>query len=144
MNQSDFQKIADNHQPNEHKMMKLVYAFISGGIVGMAGEWIHSILLSFYSFQDASVIVLLIVIFIASLLTGLGIYDIIAQKCGAGLFIPISGFSNALTSSAMECRPEGLVQGIGSNMFKLAGSVITYGIVSALIFSAIRYGVYLL
>ena len=69
-----------------------------------------------------------------------GIYDKLAQIFGGGLFVPISGFANALASSAMECRSEGFIFGIGSNMFKLAGSVIIYGIVSALIFSTLRYG----
>ena len=79
------------------------------------------------------------VIFVTALLTGIGVYDTIAQKCGAGLFIPISGFANSLTSSAMEGRSEGPIYGIGSNMFKLAGSVITYGIVSAFLFGSIRF-----
>ena len=75
----------------------------------------------------------------ASLLTGFGVYDRLGQIAGAGLFIPITGFSNSLTSSAIECKNEGLIYGIGSNMFKLAGSVITYGIVSAITLSAITY-----
>lgn len=144
MNQSELKSIAARHVPNEHKFKKCCLAFLSGGLIGGIGQIGYEVLKESFSPSDSSVMIMLIVILIASISTGLGIYDKIAQHCGAGLFIPISGFSNALTSSAMECRGEGLVLGIGSNMFKLAGSVLTYGIISALIFSAIRYGIYLL
>ena len=84
------------------------------------------------------------VVFITALLTGLGIYDKLAQKCGAGLFIPISGFANSLTSCAMEGRSEGPIYGIGSTMFKLAGSVLTYGIATAYTLGLLRWVVSLL
>jgi stage V sporulation protein AC len=87
---------------------------------------------------------LVTIIFITALLTGFGIFDKISQNTGAGSFIPISGFANALTSSALESKSEGLIYGIGSNMFKLAGSVITYGIVSAYILGILRYFVMLI
>ena len=82
---------------------------------------------------------LVTIIFVSALLTGLGLFDKLAQIFGAGTFVPISGFSNSLTSAALESKAEGLIYGIGSNMFKLAGSVITYGIVSAYILGIIRY-----
>ena len=97
-----------------------------------------------FSDENAVTITIFIFIFSAALLTGLGVYDKIAKNAGAGLFVPITGFSNALTSSALECKHEGLIYGIGSNMFKLAGSVITYGIVSAILLSLITYGLRLL
>ncbi|MFQ8581877.1 MAG: SpoVA/SpoVAEb family sporulation membrane protein [Holdemania massiliensis] len=84
------------------------------------------------------------VVFVTALLTGLGIYDKLAQKCGAGLFIPISGFANSLTSCAMEGRSEGPIYGIGSTMFKLAGSVLTYGIAAAYTLGLLRWVVSLL
>ena len=79
------------------------------------------------------------VMLIAALMSGLGRYDGLAQKCGAGMFIPICGFANSLASSALEGKSEGLVYGIGSGMFRMAGTVLTYGVVSAVIFGAIRY-----
>lgn len=78
-------------------------------------------------------------IFISSLLTGLGIFDKLVTKFGAGLIIPITGFSHSMTSSAMEYRKEGMVTGIGMNIFKLSGTVILYGVVSAYIFGIIRF-----
>ena len=62
-----------------------------------------------------------------------------AGHAGAGTFIPITGFANSMTSSAMESKAEGFVAGIGSNMFRLAGTVITYGVVSAYLIGVIRY-----
>ena len=79
------------------------------------------------------------VMLIAALISGLGRYDGLAQKCGAGMCIPICGFANSLTSSALEGKSEGWIHGIGTGMFKLAGSVLTYGIVSAVIFASLRY-----
>ena len=80
-----------------------------------------------------------IIVFLGALLTGLGIYDKIGQFAGAGSIIPISGFANSMTSSAMESKSEGLVLGIITNTFKLAGSVIVVGVVSAYVVGTIIY-----
>ncbi|MEG1732831.1 MAG: SpoVA/SpoVAEb family sporulation membrane protein, partial [Longicatena sp.] len=89
--------------------------------------------------SKASTLSIVSIIIITSILTGLGIYDKAVQFCGAGLFIPISGFANSLTSCALEGKSEGLIYGIGTNMFKLAGSVLTYGISAAFVFGMLRY-----
>ena len=83
-------------------------------------------------------------VFIASLLTGIGVFDKIGQFAGAGTFIPITGFANSLTSSALESKSEGLVLGIMTNMFKLAGAIIVAGAVSAFLAGNIIYFVRLL
>ena len=75
----------------------------------------------------------------ASLLTGIGIFDKLVTIFRCGLLIPITGFAHSMTSCALDYRNEGPIYGIGSNMFKLAGSVIVYGIVSAWFFGTIRY-----
>lgn len=144
MNPMKLKQMSKQHIPASHKGKKAGMAFMGGGSLALFGQLGVSILEPRMSASDATTLVLLIVIFLSALFTGLGFYDKLGQILGAGLFVPISGFANALASSAMECRNEGLIYGIGSNMFKLAGSVITYGIVSALIFSAIRYGLLIL
>ena len=63
----------------------------------------------------------------------------IAKNAGAGTFIPITGFANSMASSALDSKSEGLILGIGANMFKLGGTVLTYGIVSAALLGVIRY-----
>jgi stage V sporulation protein AC len=80
------------------------------------------------------VLILLSVVF-----TALGVYDKFAQWAGAGSAVPVTGFANTMASAAMECRSEGFVQGIGGNMFKLAGPVVVYGVVSAFFVSLVRY-----
>ena len=80
----------------------------------------------------------------AALLTALGIYDRLGQLFKCGLAIPITGFVNASVSSALEYKKEGIVLGIGANLFKLSGSVIALGTTSAIIISTIRYILWLI
>ena len=116
-------------------------AFVGGGVIAFLGQGLYDLYYFVFNQSEKNSITLMLVsvIFISALLTGIGIFDKIAQYFGAGSFIPISGFSNALTSAALESKSEGLIYGIGSNMFKLAGSVITYGIVSAYLLGIIKY-----
>lgn len=81
--------------------------------------------------NDAATIMIVTFIFLASLFTALGFFDKLVTKFRCGLLIPITGFAHSMTSSALDYKKEGPIYGIGSNMFKLAGSVIIYGIVSA-------------
>ena len=144
MNQIELHEISSRHQVNDHKARKALIAFISAGMLAVSGQLLNDWLMIYFSKENAGILTILFFIFIAAILTGMGIYDKLAKYAGAGLFIPITGFSNALSSSALECKREGLIYGIGSNMFKLAGSVITYGIVSAIVFSLITYWVRML
>ena len=81
----------------------------------------------------------LTLIILASFLTAIGVFDVCVSKLKSALIIPITGFAHSMTSSALDYKKEGLIYGIGSNMFKLAGCVIIYGVVSAWIFGTIRY-----
>ena len=76
-------------------------------------------------------LVCLIMIFVASLFTALGFFDNWVSKCKCGLIVPTTGFAHSVTSAALEYRKEGMITGLGANFFKLAGSVILFGIVSA-------------
>lgn len=78
-------------------------------------------------------------IFIGSFLTGLGVYDLIGKRAGAGSIIPITGFANSIVSPAMEFKREGYVLGVGANMFKIAGPVLVYGVGSSILFGFIYY-----
>lgn len=144
MNHKQYHEYSNQHHVKENPWKKVFIAFIFGGLLSIVGQLLFDVFLLYFSIDNATILVTLSFIFTAALLTGLGIYDKIAKIAGAGLFIPITGFSNSLTSSAIECKNEGLIYGIGSNMFKLAGSVITYGIVSAITLSAITYVVRML
>lgn len=76
-------------------------------------------------------------ILLAVILTCIGVYDKVAQWAGAGTAVPITGFANSMCSAALEYRSEGLVLGVGANMFKLAGSVVVFGVVAAFIIGVI-------
>lgn len=137
----EYEQVAQRHSLPTHKLRNAIVAFVVGGLLAVASQFLFEILQSTLDFSksNASSLVIIIIIILTSFLTGLGVYDSLAQFCGAGLFIPISGFANSLANSALESKSEGLIYGIGSNMFKLAGSVITYGIVSVYILGIIRY-----
>ena len=77
-------------------------------------------------------------IFISSLFTALGFFDKLVEKVRCGIIVPITGFAHAMTSAAIEYRRDGFVLGLGSNIFKLTGSVILYGVVSAYVFGLLR------
>lgn len=79
-----------------------------------------------------------ILIIVSVLLTGLGVFDHIAQWAGAGTAIPVTGFANSIASCAIEHKSEGFVLGVGGNMFKLAGSVISFGVFSAFVMAIVR------
>ncbi len=66
---------------------------------------------------------------IAILFTGLGFYDVIARRGGAGSFLPITGFANAMSSASMEFKTEGLIFGTSVKLFSVVGPVIVNGIV---------------
>lgn len=140
MEKQKYQKIINKHKPKEDRLKNGTKAFIIGGIMGVIGE----LLLEFYSYildiptKEAGTFMIITLIFIGCLLTCLGFFDSIVKWAGAGLIIPITGFAHSMMSASLEYRKEGLVTGLGANMFKLAGTVIVFGVVSAYIFGLVR------
>lgn len=135
-----YDKIVMNHMPKETRWQNVFIAFTIGGLLGVIGE----LLVEFYSYyldistSDAAVFMIITLIFFASLFTALGFFDKWVKFARCGLIIPITGFAHSMTSAAIEYKKEGYVTGLGANMFKLAGTVILYGVVSAYIFGIIR------
>ncbi|WLR51532.1 stage V sporulation protein AC [Bacillus tianshenii] len=117
-----------------------VRAFLFGGFICLIGQIFQSFFMRNFSFteQTAGNPTVAVLIFITMLLTGFGLYDKIAQFGGAGTAVPITGFGNAVISAAIEHRSEGLVLGTGGNMFKLAGSVIMFGVFAAFAVALIK------
>lgn len=115
----------------------LIYAYIVGGVICMIGQGIQDALMAIFpslTLEDAGAWMLIILIFIASLLTGLGLYDRIGVFAGAGSIVPITGFSNSIASPAIEFKKEGIIFGLCAKMFSVAGPVIVNGVaVSVLI-----------
>ena len=141
MRNTGYDKIADKHKAQEDRVKNAFVAFLSGGIIGLIGEVIVEVLINNFNFSrvDATTLMIVIFIFIASLSTALGFFDKLVTKFKCGLLIPITGFAHSMTSSALDYKREGPIYGIGSNIFKLCGSVILYGVVSAWFFGMIRY-----
>lgn len=141
MKNTKYIKIADKHKAYENRFKNALIAFFSGGTVGFLGEGAIEVIVNFLNIpeKDASTLMIIGFIFIASLFTALGFFDYLVTVCRAGLIIPITGFAHSMTSAALDCRSEGLIYGIGSNMFHLAGSVIVYGVVSAVSLGIVRY-----
>lgn len=135
-----YDKLVITHKPSETRAQNAIIAFLIGGIVGVIGQ----LLVEFYSYylhlssNDAAVFMMISLIFFASLFTAIGFFDKWVKFARCGLIIPITGFAHSMTSAAIEYRREGFVTGLGANMFKLAGTVILYGVVSAYIFGFLR------
>lgn len=141
MDDKKFEEIVNKHKPDENKLLNLIKAFFVGGLIGAFGNF----LIELYSFifnissNNASILMIMTLIFLACLCTALGFFDNFVNFGRMGVIIPITGFAHSMQSAALDSKKEGLVCGIGSNIFKLAGSVILYGVVSAYIVGIIRF-----
>lgn len=137
----DYKNNIKPYQPKPNYVVNCTRAFIIGGIICTIGEALTKFYTTVLHFsdKDAGNPTVATLVILSALLTGLGIYDKIGQYAGAGSAVPVTGFSNSMTSAAMEHRSEGIVLGVATNMFKLAGSVIVFGVVGAYIVGLIRY-----
>lgn len=139
LNQMQYQEKVKQLEPKGPRLQNALKAFFFGGLVCVLGEgitdfWERVMSISHKKAGDPTVATL---IFFAALLTGLGWFDKLQRAAGAGLSVPVTGFANALTASALEFKREGLVYGVGSRMFQLAGSVIVFGVVTAMLVGVI-------
>ena len=135
-----YDEIVERHKHTEQRSKNSLIAFLIGGRVGAIGEGLIQIYCSIWHISRtvSSVYMIITLIFIAALATAIGFFDKWVNFARCGLLIPITGFSHSMMSAALEYKREGPIFGIGSNTFKLAGSVIVYGVVSAWTFGLIR------
>lgn len=140
MDKYKYKDIVDRHSPKEDIFINPLIAFISGGVMGIIGQFLIDVYSYYFSVstKEASVLMIVTLIFCGCLLTSLGFFDKWVHKFKCGLIIPITGFAHAMQSATLEYKKEGLITGIGSNMFKIAGSVIIYGVISAYVFGVLR------
>ncbi|MEK4484897.1 stage V sporulation protein AC [Psychrobacillus sp. FSL H8-0484] len=140
MDQKQFEKIVDEQNPKTPLLVNMLKAFLVGGIICTIGQLITFFYMRFFSFTEKTAAgpTVATMVFIAMILTGTGLYKKISQFGGAGSAVPVTGFGNAVISASMEHRTEGYVLGVGGNMFKLAGSVIVFGVLSAFIVALIK------
>ncbi|MBQ3001190.1 MAG: stage V sporulation protein AC [Bacilli bacterium] len=123
-----------------------IKAFVVGGLIAIIAQGLLDLYMRVFELDKSTSTSMMSItlVFIASILTGIGVYDKIGQLSGAGTIIPITGFSNSMTSAALESKSEGVILGIMTNMFKLAGAVIVAGVVSSFVFGTLIYLVGLL
>lgn len=131
-----YNEYVNSKKPSTKNFPTLIYAYIIGGVICMIGQGIQDVLMLIFpmmSIEAAGTWMLIILIFIASFLTGLGVYDRIGVFAGAGSIVPITGFSNSITSPAVEFKKEGIIFGLCVKMFTVAGPVIVNGTVISII-----------
>lgn len=119
--------------PKSSHWKNMFWAFLIGGVICCIGQAFIEMYSLWFNDQDASVLASGTLVLIAAIMTGLGIYDNIGRFAGAGSTIPITGFSNAVVSPALEFRAEGYIYGVGAKMFLVAGPVIVNGVTISVI-----------
>lgn len=138
--QKKYLKDSGKLEPKRSVVKNCIKAFIAGGIICSIGQALMLFFKTYFEFDDVTAgnPTIAVLIIISVILTGIGVYDHISQWAGAGSAVPITGFANTVSSAAIEHRSEGLVLGVGGNMFKLAGPVIAYGVVSAFFVAIVK------
>ncbi len=122
--------------PKTKAWPSLFNSFLVGGIICCIGQGINDLILLWFpnmAEQSAWAYTLIVLIFIASFLTGIGVYDKIGKFAGGGSIVPITGFSNSITSPALEFKHEGIIYGICVKMFTIAGPVIVSGVIASFV-----------
>lgn len=139
--QREYRALVKERMPKSKTLLRCVFAFLTGGAICCLGQLIGDLGALAFHFDEAArgSFVSVTLIFIAALLTGLGVYDKIGRFAGAGSVVPITGFSNSIVAPAMEHRSEGIVMGVCAQLFTIAGPVLVYGITSSVIVGIIAW-----
>ena len=128
----EYQKYVKEITPTHSLPMEMGKAFVTGGIICVLGQFLQNTGMALGLEQEAAgTWCSILLVFLSVLLTGFGIYPLIAKWGGAGALVPITGFANGVASSAIEYKKEGQVFGIGAKIFTIAGSVILYGVLTS-------------
>lgn len=138
--QQKYKELEQKYEAKRPVVKNCIKAFFVGGLFCLLGQVITYMYIFYFNFteQTASNPTVATMIFLSMLLTGFGVYDRIGQFAGAGSAVPVTGFGNSVISAAIEHRTEGFVLGVGGNIFKLAGTVILYGVFSAFVVALVK------
>jgi stage V sporulation protein AC len=141
INKESYKKYAESHAKKSPLFKNCLMAFISGGLICAGGEGLFKLYNNALGFDEdsAGLLVGVTLIFIAAVLTAVGVFDNIARHAGAGTLVPITGFANSVVSQSIDARAEGFVAGMGSKIFTVAGPVILYGTLAGAIYGVIYY-----
>ena len=141
MDRNTYRRYADAHAPRSPIVRNCIIAFFIGGLICTLGQGLKMIYMNVCGInpEDAATLTSVSLVFLAALLSGLGIFDKIAKFAGAGTLVPITGFANAVVSPAIDCRAEGVILGVGTKIFTVAGPVLLYGILSGSIYGVLYW-----
>jgi stage V sporulation protein AC len=130
--QQAYQKKFDQVKPKPPLLKNVLWAFVVGGLICVLGQFVQNYFIDLgFTKKDAAAPTSLVMVFLGAFFTGLGIYDELGKRAGAGSVVPITGFANSIVAPAMEFKREGYVFGVGAKMFVIAGPVLAYGTLTA-------------
>ncbi|MEN6349309.1 MAG: stage V sporulation protein AC [Syntrophomonas sp.] len=135
----EYETLVQRVKPKPPILKNCFWAFLVGGLICMLAQIIQNYLVSTgLAKTDAASYTSVTMIFLGALLTGIGVYDQLGKVAGAGSIVPITGFSNAIVSSAMEFKKEGYIFGVGARIFSVAGPTLVFGFVIAVLVGLIK------
>ena len=138
MSNKTYKRFADAHAPRSAVGRNCLRAFWVGGLICVIGQAFTDLYAwAGLEMQDAGLLASCTLVLFAVVLTALGVFDRIAKYAGGGTLVPITGFANAVASPAIDARSEGLVPGIGSKIFTVAGPVLLYGTLAGVVYGVI-------
>ena len=146
INKAEYKKIVKKTAQKSPIVKNCVFAYVFGGGICVLGQLLFDFYSNVTDYDKDGVysLVSISIIFIAALLTGLGVFDNIAKYAGAGTLVPVTGFANSVVSPAIDTKAEGLILGVGAKIFIVAGPVILYGILSGFVYGVILWIVQIL
>ena len=135
-----YNEMTKKASPPSPKVKDFIWAYCVGGAICVIGQLLNELYTAFdLPEKVVKMAVPVSIIFLAAILTGIGVFDKIARRAGAGTLVPITGFANAVVSSALESKTEGLILGTGAKIFTIAGPVILYGTAASFVYGIIYY-----
>lgn len=138
--EQEYKEYVSKKMPKPSYFKNCLWAFMVGGIICTIAQFIMNTAKNIgLNKTDSSTVTVMSMIFIGAFLTGLGVYDKIGKRAGAGSIVPITGFANSIVSPAMEFKREGYVFGVAAKMFILAGPVLVYGFGSSVVIGLLYY-----
>ena len=139
MNKQEYNTYLQKKTPDSPLVKDCIMAFVVGGAICCVGQAISDLLDLWLHREQVRMWVPICMVFLGALFTALGVYDKLAKHAGGGTIIPITGFSNSITSAAMEFKQEGFILGLGAKIFTIAGPVIAYGTVASIVYGIIYW-----
>ena len=136
-----YKKYADAHAPSSPVVKDCILAFGIGGLICTAGQGLLLLYRDVFGMEskDAGTLVSVTLIFIAAILSGIGVFERIAKIAGGGTLVPITGFANSVVSPAIDSKSEGLILGVGAKIFTVAGPVLLYGTLAGAVWGVIYW-----